>query len=141
MFQDICMSHKVMLLISTSQAKVKAILLQTNTSLEQKGGSGKDNGSWHSAVGGSKRQQYAYHLPQLRILVHAFSSDKETAFSTFTHLHTSRKKTAASLPRPAVESNIFIQDIDEINNNWINAKYCQMAFQSVLVHLPLFLEE
>ena len=31
--------------------------------------------------------------------------------------------------------------IEVINNNWIDAKYCQMAFQSVLVHLPEILEE
>ena len=31
--------------------------------------------------------------------------------------------------------------IDIINNNWIDAKHHQMAFRSVLVHLPEILEE
>ena len=35
--------------------------------------------------------------------------------------------------------NITIDDV--INNNRINAKYSQMAFQSVLVHLLEILEE
>ena len=35
----------------------------------------------------------------------------------------------------------YVCFIEVINNNRIDAKYCQMAFQSVLVHLPEILEE
>ena len=34
-----------------------------------------------------------------------------------------------------------ILTIDVINNNWIDAKYCQMVLRSVLVYLPEILEE